>query len=431
MALTMFMLPFGYHYDAWRLPHSRSDEVARFSFIRDMALAAEEAKLHAVFFADSNDPKGLQISDTRSATVYEPVSTIGALSAVTSRIGMIGTASTTYSQPYSVARQFAGLDLLSDGRVGWNVVTSFGAAANFSMDKLPPPEYRYRRGAEFVEVVKKLWDSWDDDALVNDRERGLWADPERLHEIDHVGEFFSVKGPLNMPRPPQGHPVIVQAGQSSHGIEFGAAIADAIYTVQPDLEKSIEFYADIKSRVQANGRDPEKVKVLPGIMPILGETRADAEALSQELADAIRMDAGRRTVSRVLDVDVSDLELTDFIPPERMIDNPERMERWRLFRDLALEKNLGDLTVHIARSMGHRWMVGTPEEVADSLIEWFDRRACDGFNLNPPSIPVAMRRMFDLLVPLLQERGYFQHDYRGDTFRERLGVEVNPRAYRR
>jgi len=427
MALTMFVLPFGYHFDAWRLPHSRSDEVARIGIVRDMVQAAEAAKLHAVFFADSNDPAGLQNGDSRAATVYEPVSTIGAISSFTSKIGMIGTASTTYSEPYSVARQFAGLDLLSNGRVGWNVVTSFGAGANFGMDRLPDPEERYRRGTEFVEVVQQLWDSWEDDALINDRERGLWADPAKLHPIDHVGEFYRVRGPLNMPRPPQGHPLIVQAGQSSHGIELGSSVADAIYTVQPDLEPAIAFYDDYKQRVRAKGRDPEKVKILPGIMPIVGRTRADAEALSQELIDAVRLDVGRETVARFLGIDISDLDYTDFIPPERMIDGPERMSRWRQFRDLALEKNLGELTIHIARSMGHRSMVGSADEVAENLIEWFDRRAADGFNLNPPSIPVAMQRMFDLLVPALQERGYFQQDYRGDTFRERLGVEMNPR----
>ncbi|GAA3214726.1 NtaA/DmoA family FMN-dependent monooxygenase [Microbacterium terregens] len=424
MILTMFMLSFGYHSDAWRQPNSRSEEVSRLSIVADMAKAAEAAKLHAIFFADSNDAGSIRANSVRGVSVYEPISTLSALIGHTSKIGLLGTASTTYSQPYSVARQFAGLDLLSDGRAGWNVVTSVSGNRNFGMEVMPAPEDRYRRATEFVHVVKALWDSWDVDAIVNDRERAIWVESDRVHDIDHVGEFFSVKGALNMPRPPQGHPLIVQAGQSPAGIQLGSSVADAIYTIQPDLDKAISFYDDYKKVVRSKGRDAEKVKILPGIMPFVGRTLAEAQDLAADLANGIEPTAGRAVVSGMLDVDISDLEMTDRIPLDRLVDSPERQERWRIYRGMAESMTVGELMVELARAVGHRWMIGTPSTIADSMIEWFDRRACDGFNLNPPSFPDGMDAMLTLLVPELQERGYFQADYTGDTLRERMGAEA-------
>jgi N-acetyl-S-(2-succino)cysteine monooxygenase len=425
MILTMFMVGFGYHNDAWRLPGSRSEEVSRLSIIRDMTQAAERAKLHAVFFADSNEASGLRRKSVRALSVYEPISTIGALIGHTEKIGLLGTASTTFSEPYTVARQFAGLDLLSDGRVGWNVVTSVNGALNFGYTEMPDPEFRYRRATEFVDVVQRLWSSWDADAIVNDRASNTWVDPDRVHDIDHRGEFFTVKGPLNMPRSPQGRPLLVQAGQSPAGVELGSSIADAIYTVQPDKAKSIEFYADYKERVRAKGRDPEKVKILPGIMPFVGRTLAEAQELADGLAAVIDVEEGRAMVSRMLDVDISDLGQDERIPLERLIDGPQRMERWRLFRHLAETSTIHELMVELSRAVGHQWMIGTPGMIADRMIEWFDERACDGFNFNPPSIPEGMTAMLELLVPELQERGYFQDDYRGDTLRERMGATLD------
>ena len=425
MVLTMFMLAFGYHNDAWRLPNSRSEVVSRLSIISDMAKAAEAAKLHAIFFADSNDASTIRQNGVRGLSIYEPVSLMGALIGKTEKLGLVGTASTTFSQPFSVARQFAGLDLLSDGRIGWNVVTSVSGYQNFGYQAMPDHEFRYRRATEFVQVVQALWDSWDQDAIVNDRERGVWVESDRVHDIDHVGEFFTVKGPLNMPRSPQGRPFIVQAGQSPAGIELGASVGDATYTVQPDQAKSIEFYDEYKKIVRGKGRDPEKVKILPGIMPIVGETLGEAEELAADLANCIDVVAGRAMVARMLKVDISDLELDDKIPLERLVDSGQEWARWKLYRDMAENLTLGGVMIELSRAVGHRWMIGTPSMIADSMIEWFDNRACDGFNLNPPSVPDGMNSMLTLLVPELQERGYFQHEYKGDTLRERIGAELS------
>lgn len=425
MALTLFMLTFGYHTDAWRHPESRANEIGRISLIKEMVQAAERAKLHAVFFADSQDVTSVRAGGNRATGIHEPISSIGAMIGFTEKIGLLGTMSTTFSEPYNVARQFAGLDLLSDGRIGWNIVTSIMGNQNYGLPEMPDPELRYRRATEFVEVVKKLWESWEADAVIDDRKGGWWADPGKIHDIDHVGEFYRVEGALNMPRPPQGHPVLVQAGQSPAGVELGSAVADAIYTAQPLKDKSVEFYARFKKMVEQKGRDPEKVKILPGVMPIVGRTQSEAQEIADELAGYINPVHGRMMVDRMLDVDTSDLGLDDMIPGERLVDNPGRHERWRtLYSKMAAELTIREMIVELSRASGHRWVVGTPSSIADQLVEWFDDRACDGFNLNPPHVPVGMHAMLELLVPELQDRGYFQEDYQGETLRERMGLEI-------
>lgn len=425
MTLTLFMLSFGYHAGAWRLPGSRSAEIGRLGLTRDMAKAAEAAKIHAIFFADSQDVGPLRSGSNLGTAIHEPVSVIGALTGHTERIGMIGTMSTTFGEPYNVARQMAGLDLLSDGRVGWNIVTSVMGQRNFGLEAMPDAEDRYRRGTEFVEVVDKLWGSWRDGAILNDPVSGRWVDPERIVDIDHVGEFFTVRGALNMPRPPQGRPLLVQAGQSEAGIRLGARFADVIYTAQPDFAKSIAFYEDFKRRVAAGGRDPERVRILPGIMPLVAPTVAEARELADELARQIVEGPARAQVSRMVGADVSDLSMDERIPPERLVDDGTRSGRWyTIYRPMAEQLTLRELCVELSRAAGHRWLVGTPGTIAEDLIGWFEARAADGFNLNPPSVPTGMQNMFDLLVPELQERGYFQHEYRGDTLRERMGLEI-------
>lgn len=417
MTLTMFMVGFGYHNDAWRHPSSRADEIGTLGLIRDMTQAAERAKLDAIFIADSYSARGLRGAGFRGTSPYEPISTLGALIGYTEKIGMIGTQSTTWNEPYSVARQFAGLDALSGGRVGWNIVTSINGNENFGRDQMPVPEERYDRATEFVDVVRKLWDSWDPDAIVDDRERSMWIDNDRVRNIDHVGEYFRVEGPLSIRRSPQEWPVLVQAGQSPAGIELGSSVADLIYTVQPDKAKAQQFYAMYKDKVVSKGRDPEKVRILPGIMPITGRTQQEAEELARELENCIDEQHGRAMVERLFALDVSDLDRTDRIPAERFVDDGTRMERWYLFRELAQEMNLWELIVHLSRAVGHRVMVATPDKIAESMIEWFESRACDGYNFNAPSVPEGMNNMLELVVPELQERGYFRTDYVGDTFR--------------
>lgn len=424
LVLTIFMVGFGFHNDAWRHPRSRAGEIGQLSLIRDMAQAAEAARLDAIFFADSYASGGLRSGGYRGTSVYEPISVMGALSGYTEKIGMIGSESTTWNEPYHVARQFAALDVLTGGRIGWNVVTSTRGNENFGLDEMPLPELRYRRATEFVEVVRKLWDSWDADAVVADRERSRWVDNDRIRDINHNGEFFRVQGPLTIPRSPQESPVLVQAGQSSAGIELGSSIADIVYAVQPERSEAVKFYAMYKQKVKDKGRDPEKVKILPGIMPIVGRTQDEAEQLAAELADCIIEENGRSMVAGLLDVDVSDLDLDDKIPQDRFVDGPQRMQRWYLFRELAAEKTLWEMIVHLSRAIGHQVMIGTPDKIAENMIDWFEARACDGYNFNPPSVPEGMDNIFELLIPELQERGYFRHEYVGDTLRERSGLTL-------
>lgn len=421
----MFMVGFGFHNDAWRRPGSRAEEIGQLSLIRDMAQAAEKARLDAIFFADSYGAKGLRDGSYRGTSVYEPISVMGVLSGHTEKIGMIGTQSTSWSEPYTVARQLAGLDVLTGGRIGWNIVTSTRGNENVGRDEMPLPELRYRRAMEFVDVVQKLWDTWDADAIIADRARGRWVDDSRIRDINHRGEFFGVQGPSSIQRSPQDWPVLVQAGQSANGIELGSTYADIIYAVQPDRAGAIDFYSMYKEKVRAKGRDPEKVKILPGIMPVVGRTQSEADELSAALADCIVEETGRAMLGRMLEFDVSDIELGDKIPADRFVDGPQHVKRWYLFRDLAKEMSLHELMIHASRALGHRFVVGTADKVADAMIDWFEAYACDGFNFNPPSVPEGMDNMFELLIPELQERGYFRHEYVGDTFRERSGLVVS------
>lgn len=426
MTLTMFMIGAGYHNDAWRHPASRAEEIGSLGLMVDMARAAERAKLDAIFFADNVSSHSIRTNAVRGSSYYEPIATIGALIGHTEKIGLIGTMSTTWNEPFQVARQFAALDQLSGGRVGWNAVTSVNGHDNFGRDEMPLPEQRYERATEFVDVVLRLWDSWDADAIIADREGARFVDPDRIRETAHEGRHFRVKGPLSIPRSPQERPVLVQAGQSEAGIELGSSYADLIYTVQPDRDTAITFRDDYRRRVAAKGRRPDSVRILPGIMPITGETKRDADALAAELAACIHEPSGRAMIARMLDVNVDDLELDDKIPRERLVDGPERMQRWRLFRDLAQDLTLGELIVHVSRAVGHQVIVDTPGRIAERMIDWFEAGACDGFNFNPPSVPEGMERMLSLVVPELQERGYFREEYVGDTFRERSGLEVEP-----
>lgn len=431
MILTMFMLAAGFQIDSWRDPRSRSEELGRLSLIADMAKAAEAAKIHAVFFGDSVTAETIRDNNVRNTGLYEPISAIGALIGHTSKIGLVGSLSTSFTEPYNAARQFAGLDLLSDGRVGWNIVTSlFGGYQNFGYTEMPDPSKRYEIATEFVEVVTKLWDSWADDAVLNDRDSGQWADLDGIRDINHVGTHFRVQGPLTMMRPPQGHPVLFQAGQSPAGIKLGGSVADAIYTAQPDLDGARVFADRIRQTAKEAGRNVDDVKILPGVVPIVAETAAEAEELSRELAGYIDMEAGRRRFGRSVDIDLSDIDLDERIPAERFVARETNNSRWESFRRMAIDEGmtLRELIIAYARAGGHRILVGSVDDVAAEMITWFEAGVCDGFNLDPPSVPEGMNNMLRLLVPALQERGYFQDDYRGDTLRERMGL---PRPERR
>lgn len=412
---------------AWTRPDSRAEDAFSIRLAHEIALEAERAALHALFVADGVTLDRNQIAD-RPYAHLEPLTMFSALAALTERIGFIATASTTYSEPYNLARQIASLDLISGGRAAWNVVTSSAGQENFGGGPLPDHTWRYGRAAEFVEVATALWESWDADAIVVDRARRVWAERDRVHPIDHVGEHFQVAGPLNLPRSPQGRPVLVQAGSSQDGKELGTRYADVIFTAQQSLRGAQAFYRDVKARVEALGRDPEHVLVLPGTSVVIGDTTHEARAIKRELDGRVDLDAGLLRLQHQLGgADLSGVGL-DEVPPEHLLPDPAsvniRQSRAQVFRDLAVHEGwtLRRLIELEVSSSGHRVLVGTVGEVVDQLESWFHDDAADGFVLLPSSVPRGVHDVTRRLVPELQRRGLFRRDYEGTTLRENLGL---------
>jgi N-acetyl-S-(2-succino)cysteine monooxygenase len=426
MVLAVLIGGVGNHIGAWRRPTSRVEEKYGLSLFKDVVGWAEAAKLHAVFIADT---LRLETDTLRTQPLahLEPVTLLSALAAVTEHIGLIGSISTTFSEPFNVARQLASLDHLSGGRAGWNLVTSAWGEENFGRE-LPSHDERYERGAEFAEVLFELFDSWDEDALVLDRERGLYADPEKVRRIDHVGRHFDVRGPLNLARSPQGRPIVAQAGSSGTGQDVAARFADVVFTTgRTTDEDSLAFYRSLKRRVADHGRDPGEVKILPGVSPIIGETESEARAIERELNGYIDLDAGRLRLARQLaGSDLSGLELDEPIPLERLPEEAAvegRRSRYGVYRALIQEGwSLRRLIEWEVSSAGHFVPVGAPEQIADLLVERFEGGAADGFILLPSYLPEGFALLTDALVPILQDRGVFQTEYAGNTLRENLGL---------
>lgn len=425
MVLTMFVHPAGYHNYSWRGPDSRAEDWGKLDLIVDLAKRAEAAKIDAIFFADTTSADPILGGDTKVLGVYEPITSMSALAAVTQQVGLIGTASTTFNLPYNVARQFQGLDTLTGGRAGWNIVTSWIGNDNFGIDEMPDGPERYRRAMEFVELCRKLWHSWDADAVVADREGGRWVDPTRLHAINHVGDYFKVKGPINMPRSPQTGPVLVQAGSSGPGIELGATYAELIYTAQPILAKSMDFYANYKEIVKSKGRRADEVCIIPGILPIIGRTETEAQEYAAELEEWIDYAHAKTQLQNSLGVDISDLDYDDRVPVDRFdtakYNTPT--SRGNIYRAQAeAGRTVREMIRANAKAAGHQWIVGSASRVADLMADWFEQRACDGFNLNAPSLPEGYHRVLELLVPELQERGIYHEDYAGGTLRDNIAA---------
>ena len=429
MILTTFVMPLGYHRNSWRRDGSRAEEVPSLAFVRDIARMAEDAKLDALFFGDIVHAGPTMRGDTMMNGFYEPVTTLAALAGSTSNIGLIGTISTSLSEPYNVARQLASLDHLSGGRAGWNIVTSSDGFRNFGIEEAPDPVDRYRRATEFVSVVERLWDSWSDDAVIANRASGQWLETSKLRKIDHTGEFFAVEGPINMPRSPQGHPVLVQAGSSGPGLALGTSVADAIYTAQPDLEEAIKFYVDARRQglqAQADGAraSGELPKVIPGIVPVVADTAREADAIAAELASFLDIEHGRMQLAGDLGIDLSDVDLGESVPAERFEQIARMTSRQAIYRRMSVEQGLSlhELIVKRARSTGHQWITGTAATIADQMQAWFEAPACDGFNLNAPYNPEGFERICTKLVPELQNRGLFRTEYEGSTLRDNLGI---------
>ena len=424
--LNAFLMEAGHHEAAWRLPESnaRADTDLR-HWIR-LARLAESAKFDSLFLADSPSLGGT--GEFRPPGQLEPLTLLTALSQATSRIGLIATVSSTYNEPYNLARRLASVDHVSGGRAGWNIVTSAGAdeAANFGLKTRPAHAERYARADEFLRVAKALWDSWDEDAVLADKEAGRYADPARLRHIDHDGEYFSVAGPLNVPRPPQGYPLLVQAGSSEDGKDFAARHAEAIFTAHQTFERAADFYRDIKARTVAAGRDPEGVIVLPGIVPYIGSTEAEARALAKRFDD-LRVPAyGLRQLAAIFETDPLVFELDEPLPAS-LLARP-RLEGAQSRSDLIIELAQREkLTVRqvisrLGGGRGHFEFIGTPEQVADAITAWFEGGAADGFNIMAPALPSGLEAFIEHVLPILRGKGLFREEYEGLTLRDHYGL---------
>ena len=414
------------HPDAWDRPASNLANAVR------LARIAEAGKFDLLFLADGNGVRNLDKPDLFAATspsdrpaVFEPVTLLSALAMVTERIGLVATTTTTYDEPYAVARRFASLDHISGGRAGWNLVTTSnpGDALNFSHEVHVPRDDRYARAGEFAEVVKGLWDSWADDAFPQDKATGQFLDPAKVHALGHRGTHFQVAGPLNAPRPVQGHPVIFSAGQSETGKELSAATADCVFAIEGTIGRAQQLYADLKGRLPKYGRAPESLKVLSGVTIFTGETAAEAEALFQQLEDLVSPAVGLDYLSKMVGTKMARFPLDGPMPDLEQ----EHVGPTGIGRAIVAMARAEGLTVRqtykrILPQMAGNLFKGDAMQVADVMEEWYRGQACDGFMIAAPVVPTGLERFIRLVVPELQRRGLFRREYEGTTLRDNLGL---------
>jgi alkanesulfonate monooxygenase len=433
LKLNAFLYGTGHHVSAWRHPKSDANAKNVPEHYKNLIQIAERGKFDAVFFADqlgfSSSPREAS-SQSPASLVLDPLTLLSYLSAFSKNIGLISTVSTSYLEPYHLARKFASLDLLSGGRTGWNLVTSATdtEAQNFGLDKQRNHADRYKIAREYVDVVKGLWDSFEDDAFEYDKANARFFNPEKLHELNHKGEHYSVKGPTNVPRPVQGYPVIVQAGSSVDGQELAAETAEVVFTAQPTLSGAIEFYKELKSRMAKYGRAKDELLILPGLSPIIGKTEAEAKAKYDELQELIP-DVSGRVFLGMVGIDLSKYGPDDLFPEIPI--TKESNSRQKLISDMARKENLTIRQVYqyLAGARGHLFIVGTPSSIADQLQEWLEKEAADGFNIMPPLLPSSLEEFVDLVIPELQKRGLFRTEYEGKTLRENLGLKRPANQY--
>ncbi|SDU27487.1 LLM class flavin-dependent oxidoreductase [Gordonia westfalica] len=428
MNLNLFILSSGHHEAAWRHPESTPERMFEPDFYLGLARAAEAAALDAVFLADI--PKLDVNIEFNAAGRLDPLLTLATIAGGTERIGLIATASTTYSYPWQLARALSTLDHLSRGRAAWNIVTtdSPDAARNFGLNGNPDAALRYERAEAFIEAVEALWDSWDDDAVVLDRAGGRYVDPTRIHHPNIAGPHAKVASALTTPRPPQGHPVLVQAGSSDHGRVFAARHAEAIFTAQQRIEDAQAFYRDVKSRAFDLGRNPAHIKILPGLSPFIGGTEEEARRLEREFNDLTIPAFGLMQLKDFAYVDLDDLDLDAPVPIEAFGDAGDvtnnKKSRTQVYADIVRREKptLRQLLHKLAGARGHRVVAGTPEQIADTMTDWFDNHAADGFNVMPPYLPGGFDVFAETVVPILRRRGLFREGYEGTTLREHLGL---------
>ncbi|WP_296262557.1 MULTISPECIES: LLM class flavin-dependent oxidoreductase [unclassified Pseudomonas] len=428
--LGLFIQETGHHIAGWRARHAAAGAARDFRHQVELAKLAEAACFDLLFIQDSCAMRGANDIDalqhTARATHWDPLTALSALAMVTEHIGLVGTATTTYNEPYTLARHFSSLDHISQGRAGWNLVTSNNEAEalNFSRAQHAVHGDRYARAEEFLAVVKGLWDSWEDDAFIEDKAVGRFFDPAKLHVLNHQGAHFSVKGPLTLARPPQGHPVLVQAGSSETGKRLGASTADVIFSAQQNLEAGQAFYASMKALAVEAGRDPDQLLIMPGLLPVVAATQAEAQAKFQALQDQVLPQVGLATLATTLgEVDLSGYDLDGPLPDLPEANGPK--SRRQLLIDMARRDNLSirQLYQRVVGARGHLTAVGTPEHVADVMQQWLEQGAADGFNIMPAHLPEGLTDFIEQVVPELQRRGLFRTRYQGTTLREHLGLK--------
>ncbi|MDK1389504.1 LLM class flavin-dependent oxidoreductase [Sinorhizobium sp. 8-89] len=428
--LGLFMRPVGHHIAGWRHPNSAADQSLTLPHLTDLALTAETAGFDFLFLADSlglRQADRIQLSRTaRYVSQFEPLTLLAALSGSTENIGLIATVSTSYNEPYHIARKVASLDHLSNGRSGCNLVTSYydHEAANFGDASLADHATRYERADEFARVLMKLWDSWEDNAFIYDKVGGVYFDPEKLHDTDHRGKHFRVQGPLNIARPPQHRPVIVLSGGSPAAVSLAGQCSDIVFTAQSGIDGGRLFYREIKDSALAAGRDPDRIKIMPGLMPIVGTSRSEAEEKLAELQSLVAPEVAISLLAELLGgMDLSHYPL-DGPPPEPTATNASKSRPQLLLESSrAAGFTLRQLALHTSLARGHLLAVGTPADIVDVMVEWVDTLAADGFNVMPAHFPDGLTDFARLVIPELYKRNRLAAKQEGRTLREKLSLD--------
>jgi FMN-dependent oxidoreductase (nitrilotriacetate monooxygenase family) len=429
MNLGAFVHETGQHVAAWRHPEAYAESGTVFAQATDVARTAERGKFDLLFLADSAAVGVFGTPESRGrmgkVVKFEPITVLSALAAVTTHLGLVATCSSTYSEPYTLARQFASMDQISGGRAGWNLVTSNNEAEAFNhgRDQHFAHAERYERAAEFAEVVTGLWDSWEADAFVRDKQSGIYFDPAKMHTLNHQGKYYSVRGPLNVAGSPQGRPVLVQAGASDTGRDLAARMAELVFTAQTTFEQAKEFYGDVISRLPRHGRSRHEVKIMPGLYPVVGRTETEAREKFDFLQSLIHPSVGLSVLEHTIGVpDLARYPLDGPVP--EMADTNGPLSRQRLLLEAARRDKLTlwELCLLNAGPRGHLLTIGTPGQTADVMEHWFRNGAADGFNVMPAWLPGSLTDFVDMVIPELQRRGLFRTQYEGKTLRENLGL---------
>jgi FMN-dependent oxidoreductase (nitrilotriacetate monooxygenase family) len=422
--LNLYIRNSGYHESAWKVSRADPASVLDVSHFIELARTAERGLIDSIFLPDSPGVAEFR-SEFLPGVGFDPIQLLSSVATATDQVGLIATVSTTYSYPWDVARRLATLDFLSRGRAGWNIVTTVepAAAGNFGDLPHPPRADRYERADEYVEVVLKLWDSWEDGAVVGSKHTGIWADPAKLHPPRHHGKHFDVSSYLPFPRSPQGHPLLAQAGSSPQGVGLAAKYADAVFTPQSDISAGVEFRNELRSRAAANGRDPDHLRVLPGLSFLLASTDAEAKARKQELEEASSSEFRWRNLANLAGLDYSTIDPDAPFPPALLDDAPKTSFGASIYKLAAEEQTtFRAVAQKLSALPGGLDFTGTPEAMAELISDWWQAGASDGFTLMPNVLPSELTTFVDHVVPILQQRGIAATEYAGNTLREHFGL---------